>query len=129
MISRLELEIDKIDEIIFNEALPLLKEYYLYMGWFNEKIERQMENVDLTERNPNNVSFFGSESWRYGGYDDWSFTMPVEFLVNPDYRNELKQAYFLKQEKERVNREESAQKAKEAKFKKYLELKEEFEDS
>ena len=36
------------------------------------------------------ITFEGDEYWRYGGHEHYRLTMPVRFLYDSDYREELK---------------------------------------
>lgn len=86
---------------------------------------------DLTEMNSDHITLEGDAYWRYGGHEHYSLDMPVDFIVDPEFRKKQREKFEAKKikAKKKKEREEKAAKkaAEKEKREQYEKLKAEFE--
>lgn len=116
--KRIELR-DKLSELL----LPELKLFLLYSRVDSSNVDKcYLKTIDGSD-----LKFFGEESWSYGGYDKWTYYLPIRFLTDYTYREELKLDFEKYQEEEQQKISNKREIEKQKKYNLYLELKSEFD--
>lgn len=77
------------------------------------------------------IEYSGEEFWQYGGYEKHEYSLPMELLLNEEYRKEyiynLEEELDQRHSMEEKRKREEAIKSLQKKKAKYEELKKEFE--
>ena len=117
---------EELKEMLESEAMKLLSE-------INE-IESISGYSMLSVSNIEDgcIQYFGEERWNYGGYDSSNFEIPLELIYDSEAKEEYLNKRKLRVEKQDLIKKEQKElaekKKKESDRKKYLELKNQFEE-
>ena len=115
---------DELEEIIFNEAEKLMVQIHTI-----STIDG-FDFLSISHIEDGHVEFRGEESWKYGGYEGYTFSIRMHLLYNEEAKEQYLQQLRDEEAKKLAKNIEACKKRKELQeqkdLKKYNELKQQF---